>query len=162
MNQFQFESPSLMTRIAIGKAIGLVIGLVGALGVPAFLDQIDVMTRIGILLWYPTMGAFIGVFGVMVRHPVLDLPLPWWVRAPLIGGWMNFVLVFFAHEVMAGLLNGMTGIALSPFWFVLEGALVGALMGFVATRFGGEGPASVNADTASADAGEQAGIGTNG
>ena len=146
MNQFQFEKPSLITRIAIGKAIGLVIGLIGALGVPAFFPQIDVMTRIGILLWYPTMGAFIGVFGVVTHHPVLNLPLPWWVRAPLIGAWMNLVLVFFAHEVMAGVLAGMTGTTVSPFWFVVEGALVGALMGYLATRFGGEGPASLEAD----------------
>ena len=142
----QFTKPSLMTRIAIGKAIGLVVGLISALATPAFFPEIDVMTRIGILLWYPTMGAFIGVFGVMTRHPVLDLPLPWWVRAPLIGAWMNLVLVFFAHQVMAGVLAGMTGIALSPFWFVLEGAVVGALIGFVATRFGGEGAASLKAD----------------
>ena len=142
----QLLKPSLITRIALGKAVGLVIGLVGALGVPSIYPDVDVLTRIGILLWYPTMGAFIGVFGVLTHHPVLNLPLPWWVRAPLIGAWMNLVLVFFAHEVMTGVLAHLTGVNLSPFWFVLEGAIIGALIGYVATRFGGEGLASLEAD----------------
>jgi hypothetical protein len=31
----------------------------------------------------------------------------------------------------------------SPFWFVLEGAIVGLIMGYFATRFGGEGEETV-------------------
>jgi uncharacterized membrane-anchored protein YhcB (DUF1043 family) len=27
----------------------------------------------------------------------------------------------------------------SPFWFVAEGAVIGLVIGYVATRFGGEG-----------------------
>lgn len=32
----------------------------------------------------------------------------------------------------------------SPFWFVLEGAVIGLIIGFFATRFGGEGAETVN------------------
>ena len=101
------------------------------------------MPRWGILFWYTTVGAVIGMFGVMNWHPVLRMPLPWWVRAPYIGAWMNFVLVFFAYDLMAEMLVatfGENGIMQSPFWFVAEGALIGLVIGYFATKLGGEGP----------------------
>ena len=51
----------------------------------------DSLLRWGILLWYTTLGAIIGVFGVYTWNPVLKLPMPWWFLAPLLGAWMNFV-----------------------------------------------------------------------
>lgn len=141
-----FEKPSLVTRIAIGKGIGLLVGLLGFVTLPFFLPEAGWLIRWGILLWYTTLGAIIGMFGVFTWHPVLKLPLPWWFRAPLIGAWMNFVLTFFAYDAMAAMmlsLFGADGLLLSPFWFTAEGALVGLLIGFCATRFGGEGKETV-------------------
>jgi len=37
----------------------------------------------------------------------------------------------------------VNGLIDSPFWFTLEGALVGLIIGFFATRFGGEGKETV-------------------
>ena len=107
------------------------------------------MTRWGILLWYITLGAIVGVMGVFTWHPVLKMPLPWWFRAPLIGGWMNFVLTFFAYDTMKAVMIstfGPDGILTSPFWFVAEGAIIGLIIGYFATRFGGEGKETVEAD----------------
>jgi len=137
-----FEKPSLMMRIAIGKAIGFLFGLAGFMLLPYFLPGADWLLRWGILLWYITVGAFIGVFGIVTYHPVLKLPMPWWFRATLVGAWMNFVLVFFAHDAMAAMmvsLFGEGGILSSPFWFTVEGAVIGLIIGYFATRFGGEG-----------------------
>ena len=137
-----FKNPSLTTRIAIGKLIGFIIGLIGFIALPWFWPDATWMLRWGILLWYTTLGAIIGVYGVFTWHPILKLPMPWWFRAPLIGGWMNFVLTFFAWNEMATMLSvmfGADGLLTSPFWFVAEGALVGLLIGYLATRFGGEG-----------------------
>jgi hypothetical protein len=56
------------------------------------------------------------------------------------------VLTLFIYdrlEVMMLQLMGDDGLFLSPFWFVVEGAIVGLLIGYVATRYGGEGPATV-------------------
>ena len=39
--------------------------------------------------------------------------------------------------------DGAAGVLISPFWFTLEGALVGLLIGYAATRFGGEGKETV-------------------
>ena len=137
-----FGKPSLITRVATGKTIGLLFGLAGFAVIPLLWPEADLLFRWGILLWYSTLGAIIGVFGVITHHPVLRLPMPWWVRAPILGGWMNFVLTFFAYDAMAAAMTSMFGTAsgfTSPFWFTLEGAFVGLVIGYFATRLGGEG-----------------------
>lgn len=137
-----FEKPSLMTRIVLGKAVGFAVGLAGFVLLPLFVPDAGWLIRWGVLLWYTTLGAIIGVFGVFDWHPILKLPMPWWFRAPVLGAWMNFVLTFFAYDTMKAMLESMFGpggVLTSPFWFVAEGAVVGLLIGYVATRFGGEG-----------------------
>lgn len=142
-----FTNPSLVTRIAVGKGIGFAIGLIGFILMPYLAPDMGPMVRWGILFWYATVGAFIGFAGVFTWHPVLHLPLPWWFRAPLIGAWMNFVLTFFAYDTMDKFLTimfGPDGWLRSPFWFVAEGALVGLLIGYAATKLGGEGKETVD------------------
>lgn len=142
-----FEKPSLVMRIAIGKGVGLIIGLIGFGSFEFFLPEADWMLRWGVLLWYTTLGAIIGMFGVFNWHPVLKLPFPWWFRAPLLGAWMNFVLMFFAYDLMEAVLVDLfsqADILTSPFWFVVEGAVVGLIIGYFATRFGGEGAETVH------------------
>ena len=137
-----FGNPSLVTRIAIGKGVGFLFGLAGFILLPSFLPEADWLLRWGILLWYTTVGAIIGVFGVFTYHPVLKLPFPWWFRSSLMGAWMNFVLTFFAYDVMKAMMVNMfgeEGILSSPFWFTAEGAIIGLIIGYFATRYGGEG-----------------------
>ncbi len=141
-----FEKPSLVTRIAIGKGVGFAIGLVGFLFLPFFVPEADWLIRWGILLWYTTLGAIIGMFGVFTWHPMLKIPMPWWLRGPFLGAWMNFVLTFFAYDTMREMMAAMfgdQGVLTSPFWFTAEGALVGLVIGYCATRFGGEGKEAV-------------------
>ena len=142
-----FGNPSLITRIAIGKTVGLAFGLLGFFLMPVLAPGADEFLSWGVLLWYPTLGAVIGMFGVLNWHPVLELPMPWWIRAPFIGAWMNFVLTFFAYDGMKAVLIdmfGTDGTFQSPFWFTAEGAVIGLVIGFVATRIGGEGPETVH------------------
>jgi len=144
-----FGNPSLTTRIAIGNGIGALVGFVGLIFLPYFVPDVGWLPRIGILLWYTTLGAIIGVFGVYTLHPVLKFPMPWWVRGPFIGAWMNFVVVFFSYDLMKAMLTSMFGPGgyfASPFWFALEGALFGLVVGYFATRFGGEGKETVETE----------------
>ena len=137
---------SLMNRVAIGKAVGFVIGVVGFIILPYMWPDVSYEFRFGILFWYATVGAVIGVFGVWNRHPVFYFPMPWFVRAPIIGAWMNFVLVLFAEPQFSALMIGMLGHDspyTSAYWFVLEGAVIGGLIGWTATHFAGEGPATM-------------------
>jgi hypothetical protein len=146
MEARMFEKPSLVTRIAVGKGVGFAVGLAGFLLLPLFVPEAGWLIRWGVLLWYTTLGAIIGLFGVFDRHPILNMPFPWWVRAPFLGAWMNFVLTFFAYDVMTDMMVAMfgaEGILTSPFWFTLEGAVVGLLIGYLVTRFGGEGKETV-------------------
>ena len=146
-----FQNPSLFTRIAIGKAIGMIVGLAGMIALPYFMPEAGWLLRWGVLLWYTTLGGIVGLFGVFTRHPVLDLPMPWWVRAPFVGAWMNFVLTFFTYDTMTIAMEAFFGQGsplASPFWFTLEGAIFGLIVGYCATRFGGEGTAAVAGDAA--------------
>ncbi len=138
-----FGKPSLLTRITVAKMVGFVFGLAGFFAAPAF-GVDDIKLRLAILFWYTTVGAFIGVSGVMTRHPLLNMKFPWWLTGPAIGGWMNFVLVLFAWDVFAPMMAGgaFWGFT-SPWWVVLEGLVVGFVIAGLATRFGGEGPQTV-------------------
>ena len=138
-----FGKPSLMTRIAVGKGVGFVVGLAGFILLPSLYADAPTTLRWGILLWYVTFGAIIGVFGVLTWNPVLKMRMPWWFMSPWIGAWLNFVLVLFAYDDMQAFLMsvfGPDGALSSPFWFAAEGAIIGLLIGYLATRFGGEGP----------------------
>jgi len=139
---------SLVGRIAVGKFVGLIFGIAGFILVTALVPDVTWSLPWGVLLWYVTLGAVIGVFGVFTRHPVLQIPMPWWVRAPFIGGWMNFVLVLFAYDSLKHVAIAVFGSGstfVSPFWFVAEGAIVGAIIGYCATKLGGEGANAVDA-----------------
>ena len=76
-----FGKPSLMTRIAVGKALGLTVGVIGFFMVPVFLPEASWQLRWGILLWYTTLGAIVALFGVFTFHPILKMPMPWWFRS---------------------------------------------------------------------------------
>jgi hypothetical protein len=133
---------SLMMRIAIGKTIGLIFGVIGFIFLTIFMPETTELFKWGILLWYTTLGAIIGMFGIMTYHPILKLPMPWWFRSSFMGAWMNLVLVFFTYdilEVMMLKIFDKASIWSSPFWMVLEGAIIGLIIGYLATRFGGEG-----------------------
>ena len=137
-----FTSPSIVTRIAVGKLAGLAVGLLGFLVFPFVFPDAGPLFRWGVMLWYLTFGAFIGLMGVLDHHPVLKIRMPWWFRGALVGGWLNFVLTFFAHDQFAAYMAQIVTpgtLWASPWWFVLEGVLVGMLIAWIATRLGGEG-----------------------
>jgi len=140
------DNPSLVTRLVVGKLVGFAFGLIGFLILPYFWPEATMMFRLAILLWYTIVGAVIGVFGVFNYHPILHLPMPWWFRSVWIGAWMNFTLVLFIYDRLAAIMVGFFGegsVFTSPYWMVLEGALIGLVIGFLATRFGGEGAETV-------------------
>lgn len=143
MSEATLTKPSLTLRIGLGKVFGLAIGLAGFLLLPFFAPDTSMMFRWGILFWYTTFGAIIGVFGVYTEHPVLGIPLPWWLRATVVGAWLNLVATMLAYDQFNSIMASLTGILvdedLSPFWFVAEGAIVGFILGWLLTKIAGEG-----------------------
>ena len=51
-----FGKPSLTTRIAVGKTVGLIFGLIGFLVLPYILPEVGLMQRWGFLFWYVDAG----------------------------------------------------------------------------------------------------------
>ena len=143
------KSPSLFTCMLIGKGAGLLIGIILFFTLQATWPSVDPLLPWGVLFWYVTVGAMIGLAGIYTRHPVLGLPLPWWVMAPVIGAWMNFVLLFFVEDTLRAMYQqvfGGVGPWGSPALLVVEGALIGLVIGGLATWLGGQGRATVSED----------------
>lgn len=143
------DQPSLVIRIGIGKLFGFLFGLTAFLIMPMLMPETNEMFLWAMLLWYTAMGAIIGVFGVFTYHPVLKLPMPWWFRALVIGAWLNFVLTLFIYDqlkVFSLAMFDQSGMFASPFWFVLEGAIIALIIGYFATSIAGEGPEVIMKD----------------
>ena len=141
-------NPLLIRRIGIGKAIGLLIGLAGFVLLPVLAPESGWLLRWGVLLWYVTLGALIGMACILAQPPVSEPPMPWWLVAPGLGAWMNFVLTLFAYDAMKMVMVsafGENGVLQSPFWFALEGAIVGLVIGYAVTRFWGQAEAAAGA-----------------
>lgn len=146
------HNPSIITRVVVGKTIGLALGVTALLFFWVAGIDVPVRVQIAALFWYVFVGAFIGFFGVITRSPlVIKVPLPWWVRGSILGGDMNLILVLFAYgelvPIMMQICPDVAGFWTLLLLAVLEGILVGLLIDYFATRLGGEGSATVTADT---------------
>lgn len=132
-----------MARISLGLMAGGLFGVGGFLLIPLVDDGIDPLLPWGVLLLYPTIGAIIAGVGSALRRrfPALGWPL----LGLALGAWLMLVIVFFAHEQMRQFLASMFepgSVFTSPFWFMVEGAVAGVLIGLAIDRFAGEGRTS--------------------
>ena len=129
-------------RIGTAKMIGMAFGILGFFLIPYFWPGQSMWLRVGILLWYTTLGAMIGIMGIFDHHPMLKFGMPFWGGGPIFGAWFNLVLAFLMHDKLSLLmrqLDGAFGGIQSPFWIVLEGAIVGLVIDAMATKTVGEG-----------------------
>lgn len=136
-----FEKPSLMLRIAVGKSVGFIFGLIAFFALP-MMGEPDLMFRLGFALWLIITGAMIGLMGVVTYHPLLHMPLPWWVRGPLIGMSTMLTLWLVAHERIDAIVINMFGpdtILSSGAWIIADGLVIGLVMAWLATLLAGEG-----------------------
>lgn len=137
---FGLTKPSLTLRITAGKTVGFLFGLMVFFVLPGFYADASYHIRFGILFWYILIGAVVGFAGVYTRHPMINFPLPWWIRGILYGGWMNFVLALVAYDQIQEILISVNMLGMmSPLWIIVEGAFVGLVADYFATRLGGEG-----------------------
>ncbi len=138
-----FKIHSITGRITIGKLIGLVVGIAVILLLPNFGIPIFSMFGLGTLLMFVLMGAVTGFMGIFDRHPLLEFKMPWWIRGTLIGASFMLMYILFTYDTldiaMQSSLISWTGLT-SPFWAILDGIFIGGLMGFIETKFAGEGP----------------------
>lgn len=129
-----------MKRMVIGKSLGFLFGLIAFFVIPMVLPDVSMMMRAGVLLWYTMMGAMIAMFGVMDYHPIIKIRMNAWCRGAMIGASMNFILLLVAYDALAPHLATATVFTdISPFWLVLEGAVVGVIIDLMVTKKTGEG-----------------------
>lgn len=136
-----FELPSLSTRIAIGKMVGLLIGLCSFVMMPLVDPETGEQARWGILLWYPTMGAMIALSEQFEAEGGFFMPINWWLRGLMIGGWLNLLVALIAGDLVGGILAGIFGSAsplASPYWFAAMGAFAGLAIAYVIRIICGE------------------------
>jgi len=137
-----FKKNSVTGRVAVGKLIGLVFGIVVIVLMPTFGYPGLSFVGFGILLMFILMGAMIGFVGQFDRHPVFDFKMPWWMSGPVVGFAFMLMFVLFAYDslevVMQSTFISWTGLS-SPFWALIDGLFIGGIMGFAETKIAGEG-----------------------
>ncbi len=138
-----FKMRSITGRVRVGKLLGLTIGLLVLVTLPIFGFPIDSMLGWGLLVMFSLMGAMIGLMGIYDTHPILGYRLYWWMRGPLVG--MAFMLMFILLSydeiqlIMQSSLLAWLPLE-SPFWVLVDGAVIGGCMGYLCTKIAGEGP----------------------
>ena len=140
MNMFQIKS--VTGRIFIGKMIGLVIGIIVLLVLPTIGFAPFSLFGLGTLLMFVIMGAMIGFAGQFDRHPAFNFKMPWWVRGSSIGFMFMLMYILLAYPsieiVIQSNLVSWIGLS-SPFWTLLDGIIIGMIMGLLETKIAGEG-----------------------
>ena len=138
-----FQGKSLLKRVAIGKTMGFMFGLIGLLSIPYFLPEEGWHFRIGIMFWYMLLGVMVGFMGTWAKHPVLNFRMHPVFRGALIGGFLNLTLVLIAYEKFELIISSMQNTGgfqfQSPYCFIIEGIILGIIIDLVATKYAGEG-----------------------
>ena len=139
-----FTYPSMVTRLSIGESFGFLCGLLTVLVIFIIAPDINLPFLLGIVFWYTMLGVFVGLLGVFRKY--LFIPMPWWFRGSWVGLWLNLGLALLIWDVAEDALAAR-GIGLSFGTYILgsivEGAILGLVLDFLATKFGGEGKETI-------------------
>jgi hypothetical protein len=134
-----FEN-KLANRLAVSKSLGFLFWLVAYCTIPYIFPDADMYLRLAILFWYTTIWGFIGLMWIMNVHTALKwFKMPWWFRGVFIWAWMNFVIALFAYNILWDMLSWTSFAWYSPFWVVLEWAIIWLIIDLVATKTVWEG-----------------------
>ena len=138
-----FKTNSIAGRLAVSKTLGLVVGLLAVLSLPLIPVETTLEFKIGVILLVMLMSVTIGLFGIFTHHPMFPKwKMPWWFRGSLVGVTYMLMLVLLAKDAIEPFMSinivvsmGLT----SPYWALIDGAIIGAFIGYVTTRLCGEG-----------------------
>lgn len=137
-----FTQHSIAGRVFSGMVIGLIIGVTTMLTLPMLgFDGLSLFS-LGTLMLFFLMGALTGFIGIFSRHPVFEFTMPWWFSGPLIGVVFMTMYTFLTFNTLDAMMHSslfsMIGLH-SPFWAILDGIWIGALMSFVEMKVAGKG-----------------------
>ena len=138
-----FNKRSTAGRVAVSKTIGFIVGVLALLVLPLIPVETTLEFKIGFILLIMLMSTFIGLFGVFTKHPLFTgWKFSWWVRGPLVGAVFFLLLVLLAKDELGPFMSldivVWTGLT-SPYWAILDGVILGGLIGYITTKVSGEG-----------------------
>ena len=138
-----FKKQSIAGRVALSKIIGLVVGGLIILLLPLLPVEATTEFKIGFMLLVMMMSIMIGFFGMFAHHPLFSgWKLHWWSRGPLVGMVFFLILVLLAKDELQPFMSLdiviWTGLA-SPYWALIDGAILGGIVGYITTKICGEG-----------------------
>lgn len=137
-----FTQHSIAGRVFSGIMVGLVIGVVTTLVLPMFGFAGFSLFSLGTLIMFFLMGALTGFIGIFSRHPVFEFKMPWWFSGPLVGVVFMTMYTLLAFDTLGTMMQSPLFSAMglhSPFWAILDGIWIGALMSFVEMKVAGKG-----------------------
>jgi len=133
-----FEN-KFVRRLTIAKSLGFIIWLIAFFVIPYAFKESSLELRLAVLFWYTTVGAMIGLMWIMDKHPVLNwFKMPWCFRWIFLWAWFNLVLVLFIFPILTTIMTGSAFEWYSPYWLVLEWAIVWFIIDWIATKFAWE------------------------
>ncbi len=131
---------TITNRILIGKIIGIIVGLSFFFVALLLKAPLDLRLGVGLVLFYAFMGVVIAFMGMFERHPVLNFKMPWWFHGIVVGAIMHLMLVLLCYNQLIVIIKQMDIWGLvSPWWILIDGAILGLVMSFFQTKFAGEG-----------------------
>ncbi len=137
------QKASIMKRLLAGKLLGLIIGAVIFMAIPALAPESDLILRFGVWGWYVLLGSVIALCGIFVEYPWLKFRLAPLFRGAMIGFFLNLILGLLIHDEIVAAFVDYPNFVISYTYPVvqvaLEGLIWGAFIDWICTRFGGEG-----------------------
>lgn len=80
--------------------------------------------------------------GMFDYHPILGFKMHWWIRGAVAGFLFMLMYILLSYTslevVMASTLVSWTGLS-SPFWALIDGTVIGLVVGFLETKIADEG-----------------------
>jgi len=137
-----FKIQSVTGRMFIGVMTGLIIGALVITLSPIFGFPLFSMFGFGTLITFVLMGITLGLMGMFDHHPIFGFKMQWWIRGAVAGFLFTLMYILLSHDslevVMQSNVVSWTGLS-SPFWALIDGVTIGLFMGYMETKFAGQG-----------------------
>jgi len=132
-----FNFTPMMTRSALAKGLGFLVGLFGFFGTRVISPNADPLFAWGIFALFISIGGIVGVIGIIKRIPLLNVPLPPVLRGGAMGAWFTFLCVIFGYDMINVAMQDISYLPdfmRNPFWMVLDGFFLGAAIDMIVSR----------------------------
>lgn len=132
----------LTQRAYFSKGIGALIGMLILIFLPYMWPDVTMHMRIGIFVGFTLMGGTIAVAGIFTQIPMFNVKLTAAVRGAFLGGSFALVFILVAFDLLVTYMQTATIFqGLSPYWIIIDGIIIGAILDIIATKKVGEGKA---------------------